>query len=370
MAEVSVRRCPDYRADAVRHSVKKIFEDLDVLGCIIPEDCKKILLKVNLLTESAPEDGIVTHPALVEAVAQELRSTGAEIVIADSPSGRFTPERLERIYRKARLIEVAKKTGATLNYDTESVDVSFPEGRVLKQFRVLKAVQEADVLISLPKMKTHALTTFTGATKNLFGAIPGTTKVRYHAQFPSVLKFGDMLLDVFEFLSPSLAIMDGVVAMEGPGPSRGQLKKVGLIFGSTDCVALDAVACSLAGIPLKQVSTLVAARKRGLGETDPDRANVTGDGRDAATIDPFQLPTSSARARMSFPSWLDRWVTRFLTRPPHVIMPECRGCGICLENCPKDCVSITDGKAEIDEVRCQRCYCCQEVCPHGAIELV
>jgi len=370
MARVAIRRCPSYENEDVTHAVRALFDDLGVAGDVVPDGCGRIFLKVNLLRESAPDDGIITHPAIVEAVVNELKATGAEIMIGDSPSGKFTTEKLERTYQEAGLTGVAERTGAVLNYDTSTVEVDFPSGRVLRQFRAVKAICEADVLISMPKMKTHLLTTFTGATKNLYGALPGLVKARYHGQFPSVMKFSEMLLDVLEYFSPDLAIMDGVVGMEGLGPAKGKLRKVGLVLGSRDSVALDAVACDILGIPSDRMPVLAAARKRGLGETDPGEMEIVGDGLDDVRVEPFLLPTTTSRLRMLLPSRFDNWAARLFAKTPQVDPARCRACNACVESCPKHCIRLVADKAVIDESRCQRCYCCHEVCPHGAIALV
>ncbi len=369
MSKVAVRRCSRYERERVHRAVSRIFADLGVVKDMLPRDGGVAFLKVNLLWGSPPEMGVITHPNVVEATASLLKDAGMEVVIGDSPGGHFTKDRLKGSYRKARLDLAARRSGASLNYDTSIKKVEFPEGRLLKRFSVVKAMSEADFLLNMPKMKTHVLTTFTGATKNLYGAIPGITKVKYHARFPSIKNFSHALLDILTFLAPPLSLMDGIQAMEGTGPSRGKPKYAGVLLGSGDAAALDTVACSILGIPIRRVPPLMAARKRGIGETRIERIDILGNTLDSVRVEKAKLPSTVSRARVVLPTWLDRKLTRLLAKKPYVKAKSCVGCGVCQRNCPRKCISLDSGKAVIDLGRCQRCYCCHELCPHDAVGL-
>ena len=137
---------------------------------------QRVLIKVNLLRASQPDQAIVTHPEVVRAVGLLARDAGGRVVIADSPSGRLSTGTLRRAYRASGLQTVADETGLALNTDTEVTTLSYPDGVTAKRFEVCRYLTQADVVISLPKLKTHSFARFTGAVKNLFGVVPGLQK--------------------------------------------------------------------------------------------------------------------------------------------------------------------------------------------------
>jgi len=242
--KVSIVRCPDYELEHVETALKK---NLNLLGGInrFVKPNQRVCLKANLLLPARPEQAVTTHPTIIEAMANLVREAGGKPFIADSPGGgvSYTEEGLRRVYHKTGLLDLAERTGIELNWDTNITQVSFPEGKMIKRLDIIKPVLDADVVIGIPKLKSHVFTTFTGATKILFGVIPGLTKSDYHAKLPDLERFAEMLLDIIAFVKPALFVMDGVLGMEGDGPSlHGIPRHVGLLLTSTDAIALDAVA--------------------------------------------------------------------------------------------------------------------------------
>ena len=152
-----------------------------------------VVLKVNLLNGSSPESAVVTHPALVRAVAEAVLRLKAIPVIGDSPGGKFSERRLKTVYQKSGLMAMARDLGVKLNFDTRVTQVEIPNGNRLKKTSVCSFIYEADQVIALPKLKTHSLTMMTLATKIMYGAIPGLLKARYHSKFIRREAFSDML---------------------------------------------------------------------------------------------------------------------------------------------------------------------------------
>jgi uncharacterized protein (DUF362 family)/NAD-dependent dihydropyrimidine dehydrogenase PreA subunit len=367
MSRVYVARCPDYEPQHVESALQESLQPF-VGGPPLVQAGQRVILKANLLQGKPPEAGVTTHPAVVAAVARWVRHAGATPIIADSPGGPFNVRTLQHIYDVTGMSAAAEAAGAELNYDVSTVQVPCPEGRASKTLDAARAIAEADAIISLPKLKTHGLTQFTGATKNLFGTVPGLTKGVYHARFPTVDRFSAMLIDILSHYRPVLTVMDAVVGMEGDGPSAGDLRKIGLLLTSPDAIALDVVATSIVGMQPRNVPPITAAVRRGLSTGRLEDVEVLGASLDSVRVAGFKRPsTGGSHARM-VPEWVPHWITDSLLASPQA-GPKCIACGICAMNCPVQAITIVDRRARTDLKRCIRCYCCHELCPEDAVEL-
>ncbi len=362
--------CKTYQESDIQPATRQLFQKLGGLKKYI-QPGQKVLLKVNLLMKKLPEAAVTTHPALVEAVIKQIQELGAQVIIADSPGGPFNKTWLKGIYRETGMEAVAKKTGAQLNWNFQQQDFSFPEGQILKQITLAKFIKEADVIISLAKLKTHGFTIYTGAVKNLFGAVPGLLKADYHLRMSDVRDFSDMLIDIIEYVKPQISIMDAVIAMEGAGPSLGDLKQVGLLAASTNPHALDLACCHLIGLAPNQVFTLQKAIERSLVPKKFQELDIQGIEREKLKPIPFKVPASS-RSRhvpIRLPAIIDRYFYNILRPSPDFIHDKCVGCGICARNCPAKCIEMIKKRPYVDLSRCIRCFCCQELCPYHAVEI-
>lgn len=366
--QVAIVRCQDYQPDLVDAAVQR---SVDLLGGIkrFVSSGQRVMLKTNLLRPSTPERLIVTHPSVVAAVARLVKGAGATAIIADSPGGPFTRGRLEQCYRKAGLYEVAEATGASLSFDTRSIQVSHPEGRLIKRLDLMQLVEEVDVIIGLAKLKTHALMTFTGATKLMFGLVPGLAKPGYHGKLSGANRFAEMLLDIVSYVKPALTVMDAVVGMEGNGPSGGDPRNVGLILAGADTTAVDLVAASVVGIDPLKVPTIRAAIERGDTTGRLADVEVLGESVEEVEVPAFKLPVKGLDMD-SMPPLLRNLVVNQLVLRPWPDPMRCTRCGVCRQNCPVAAVTFDGGgPAKIDQEKCIRCYCCHELCPETAIEL-
>ncbi|MFL7811984.1 MAG: DUF362 domain-containing protein [Anaerolineae bacterium] len=366
MPVVSIVKCETYESDQVRQALVAALEPLGGIDTFV-QPGQRVLLKPNLLMPIRPERAITTHPAVVEAMAELVRDAGGEAVIFDSsavPTGLV----MRRVYRDTGMAEAAERTGAELGYDATAVQVSTPDGVLLKRLDLLKICQDVDVVISLPKLKTHGLTTLTGAVKNLFGLVPGMMKPAYHAKLPDVDAFCDMLLDIAAYVHPALTVMDGVVGLEGNGPStQGIPRQVGALVAGTDTVAIDAVVCLLIGLSPEQLPLFRAAARRGWW---PMEIAVTGTPVTDLAVSDFRLPETarSAKGRSRLSSFVNKRTRLFVPFP----VPQegrCTVCRTCERVCPVQAISIVDKLARVDYDTCIRCYCCHEMCPEAAIDL-
>ncbi len=267
---VALTRCDGYDRPEVRRALDDLLAPLGGMRAFVHPG-ERIALKPNCLLGTAPERAITTHPAVVRAVAQAVSEAGAHPVLVESPGPATmnTERALRRVFAKTGLLAMAEEIGLEVSLDTESEAVSAPDSVLVKRVEVLRALRRADGVISLSKLKTHTYMTFTGAVKNLFGAIPGYGKAGFHAGLSDPDRFADMLLDLADVVAPRLSIMDGVVGLEGDGPGTGgRPRELGVLFAGEDPVAVDQAACRLVGIDAAAVPVLRAAARRGRAALD------------------------------------------------------------------------------------------------------
>ncbi len=367
-SRVSIVKCEDYEPAKVLRAVK---EAVDLLGgmeqFVQPE--QSVLLKPNLLSARTPDLAVTTHPAVVEAIASLTIAAGAKCSIGDSPSiGSETPQGYRKLLEVTGMREVADRVGASiLRFDDSATERECPEAKTFRRFLVANAVTNAEFLINIPKFKTHQLTMFSGAVKNLFGCITARRKIDYHLQAgDQPEQFAQMLVDLLRLVRPGLSVMDGIVGMDGQGPSAGRRRNFGVILASTDPVALDAVAWMLGGNNPMDVPMLCLASEQGLGNANPSEIEVVGE-QEAALIPDFLTPEGGGGMFTKIPKPILRVMKNQMVKRPVFMHEKCSGCKLCASTCPVDAISGEGKELQIDHVQCIRCYCCQEVCPLEAI---
>src|SRR6056297_331119 len=247
MTIVAAKKCYSYQADELSAKLDSLLQELGGLQNFI-NDGDRVVFKINLLMGKAPEAAVTTNPEFIRALAKKVKELGAEVIIADSPGGPFNDKLLKRAYQKSGLFEMAAEEGLKLNYNTDSKKHEYKAGKINKSFQLASYLEDADVIINLPKLKTHGLTMYTGAVKNLFGCIPGILKAEYHLRMQSVYDFSRMLNDLALLVKPDLTIMDAVIGMEGEGPSNGMAKSFNYLLASKSPFYLDLAAVKIIGI--------------------------------------------------------------------------------------------------------------------------
>jgi uncharacterized protein (DUF362 family)/ferredoxin-like protein FixX len=362
-AKVAVVRAADYELQLLRPALEKAFSLLGGLEGFIPRGAK-VFVKVNLLPPpSPPERAIITHPVFTEAVLSFLKELTPHIVVGDDVHE-------ARSFDVGGYREMCQRLGVELlNLRERGFTEVKLNGGVLKSVYVAKALLEADVVVNLPKLKTHALTTFTGAIKNFYGVIPTGLRTKLHGEHPKPEEFAQVLVDIFSLARPGLTVMDGIVAMEGPGPANGTPRPLGLILAGADAVAVDAVAQAIIGLDPLRVWTTYHAHTRGLGVGDLREIEILGEGLEAVRVKDFRLPPAAGEMVGRVPSSLTRWATRHLQAQPVVVRSRCVACGACVRACPTGAAQFREKKAWIDKRKCIRCMCCHEACRYNAIEL-
>ena len=372
--QVYAASCPDY--GQAEECIRALVEQMGGMGRFVRPG-ERIVLKANLLRAAPPESAICTHPAVVEAVAKLVKEAGGTPVICDSPGGALHKEAVLRsLYEKTGMAAAAAAAGAELSMDSSTRTVSLPEGKVLRQAEIITPVAEADGVIDLCKMKTHVLMSMTGAVKNLFGVIPGLSKVGYHATHPDHATFADVLLDLTGYVKPRLSLMDGILAMEGDGPgSSGTPRQAGLLLAAANPLALDTAAGAIMNLPRQDNPVLLAAERRGLTPCRMEDVELIGGTVEELRMADYKFPASTKSNLMDFLGPLARPAERLckkaLSQTPRIDGAKCVGCGICAKSCPGQAIAMTapGKKARISQKACIHCYCCHELCPQKAVEL-
>ncbi len=341
----------------VRPAVDRAFE-------IFPMELrgKRILIKPNLLRASEAKEGIVTHPAVLRAVVEKVETMDpASIVVGDNP-GLFGYGENEESFKITGLMEAAKGYYQNIGNDSQKVDFN---AEFMPTVSLSKIVLDADIIISLPKFKTHGLTVITGAIKNSYGFLPGAQKAKLHKAAGSPERFHEVIVNVFRLRVPDLFIVDAVVGMEGNGPASPDLRSIGLILASSNAVALDSVMAMMMGCDPGRLHFLRKAKEAGLGDYDLSTIEVIGE---LKRLPDFKLPPLGGQAIFRNETMQTMIHNRTLLRPQ--ADPElCTGCGICVEQCPVSALTMNDDLPQVDADTCITCFCCQEICPEKAMIL-
>jgi len=364
-SQVVILRCETYDLEEVRTQLER---GIALLGgwaqWVKPGE--NILLKPNLLAPDPPEKAVTTHPAVFRAVAESLQQFGVNLTYGDSPSNGT----IEAAARRSGLAEVANELRIRMVNFKEGDTVEFDGIHHRHKAVIAQGVLESDGIISLPKLKTHALVRLTGAVKNQFGCVVGFNKTMFHAKHPVVDHFAALLADLCLYIKPRLYILDAIVSMEGNGPRGGAPRRTGVLMLSADPVALDATASRLVGLEPDRVPTTRAGQQNGLGVYRAEDIELLGDDLDQLKIKDFNLG-------IGMPGFVikNSWLRNQIVPRPQIHPDLCKTCGLCVNACPLRPPAVDWSKAgkeqppQYNYSTCIRCYCCQEVCPEGAITL-
>jgi len=394
-SSVSIVRCQSYDEEEV---LKGLRQAIDLIGGIehFVQKGNRVLLKPNLLFGKAAEKAVTTHPSIVKGMIKIVREAGGVPFIGDSPG----VGGLVRTAEKAGIKGVADEMNCPLVEFDRPVLSAKGVGTQFKQLEIDQAVLDVDVIINLPKWKTHGQTLLTLGVKNLFGCIPGPRKALWHLRAGDNHKlFAQVLVDLYQAVKPPLTVLDGIVGMEGNGPNSGRPIPLGLILASNDALSIDQVVCDLLGISRRALPTNRVAFEQGIGK---DGIEVLGEGVGDVRIPHFQFPPLSG-ADWNLPGFIRRALKNALSTKPVMEEGKCVLCDRCVETCPSKALERKEkglilrrrqtpafragSKAPLsinpeqtpgfrpgiveglifDYGKCIRCFCCQEICSEGAI---
>lgn len=255
---VSLIRAKSYEQQALKASLTTLLEPLGGIAAFVKPG-NRVLLKPNLLTGSRPTKECTTRPELVRAVAEMVIEVGGKPFLGDSPAfgsakGVATANGLLPILEDLNIpiVEFHGKRYQTVNDNFNHLLLS-------------KETMEADVIINLPKVKSHMQLTVTLGVKNLFGCVPGKMKAWWHLEAgKDANRFGEMLVETARAINPNLTILDGIIGHEGNGPSGGEPRDLGVLAASNNVFALDRAMLAVLKINPLQVPTITASQRLGI----------------------------------------------------------------------------------------------------------
>jgi uncharacterized protein (DUF362 family)/Pyruvate/2-oxoacid:ferredoxin oxidoreductase delta subunit len=363
-SHVSILQCDGYAYEGV---VKAVRGAVDLLGGMdrFVKPGQRVLLKPNFLIASTVEKGVTTHPMMAKAVLELVREAGGIPSLGDSPAFGTA----QRVAAKCGISSVTEDMNCPIVDFRETVEVQTPDGFTFRKFDLARDVRDADLVINLPKIKTHGQMLLTLGVKNMFGCIPGTRKMGWHLKAGiDRVYFGRMLLELYATIKPGLTIMDGIMAMEGNGPSGGQMRPLNMVMAGTDCVSIDSTVTHLLGLPRERLWTTRVAVETGLGKADPEDIEVLGVPLETLKVEGFRLPEASDVA-WGLPGFLQGLLKDAVLPKPIIDRGRCQECLHCVQVCPPKAMEEGDKGILTDGAKCIRCFCCQEVCPEGAIDI-
>ncbi len=359
---VAIVRCTDYSPRRVGAAMGKLMAALGGIGSLLTPGTSA-LIKPNLLTDALPDQAKTTHPEVVRGVIRILREGGATIAVGDSPA---SAAKLDRVWERSGYEALCAAEEVAIRRFEKHATLPLACGKSVLQ--VAEPVLNAGLVVNVPKVKTHILTTFTGAVKNLYGVLPGYQKTLLHRAYPTPSEFGRLPAALYTRIRPGLNIADAIVAMQGAGPSGGDPVPLGFLAGSTDAVALDTALCTVLKIDV-----------RGL----PWRRYLPAECADGLNPDAINYPllkprdVQPSRFRVPAPLWprlipgpLVRRLGRLAWIRPS-FDSACIRCGRCVKACCNDALRLTadDPHPVLTPDSCVACCCCHEVCPARAVTM-
>jgi uncharacterized protein (DUF362 family)/NAD-dependent dihydropyrimidine dehydrogenase PreA subunit len=359
--KVIIENIDDYELNKIYDFYKKTAENLNYWKGI--KDAKTILIKPNMLGAYSPEKAVTTHPKIIEAMVKLLLENNKTVIIGDSAGGTVD---IKKVWEKTGILKIAEKYGINLIKFGEKI-TNIKNGNY--EFFIDSTIFEVDSIINMCKYKTHSLMLFTGAVKNIYGVIPGLIKSEYHKKLPDPKDFAKMLTVLYQIVKPkiSLNIMDGILGMEGEGPSAGKPRNFGMIFISDNAPSIDYVAAKMMGfnpseIPLIKYSLEADNINFDKIEIDPKWSNFK--------FKKVRLGSVTLRNRIisNAPKiFTDLFAKMFYYNPDFT--DECQKCGLCVESCPVKAMELkpNDKHPKIKFDICIKCLCCQELCPFNAV---
>ncbi len=354
MSKVSIVRCTDYDSRKVFEAVKRA---LDLAGGIdeFVRPGMKVLLKPNLLSARSPEDAVDTHPEVVRSLVRLVKGARGTPIIGDSPGG--YGNNIDEVFEASGIKAMALEEGVEL--------VKFTNSKFVEGIPISRYVFDSDCFISIPKLKTHCITVLTAALKNTFGCVTGLYKAECHSRAPKEDDFAKIIAKVHAISKPHLTVLDGIIAMEGDGPSSGHLRKMNVIMAGRDAVAIDSCIARMVGLKPLDIAVTREAYKIGLGEADLSRIELLGDDIESFITEDFKLPQTIALKLI--PKVIANGIARLIKFKPYIDDVLCRRCNLCKVSCPVYAIQTDKGYVRISYKKCVRCLCCHEVCPYRAV---
>jgi len=363
-SKVYIKAINEYNVEQILEYYREIFE-LEPFKTKL-EKTQYILLKPNMLGAHHPNKAVTTHPAILEAMIIYLKELDKKVVVGDSPGGIVTAE---SVWKATGFGEVCKRHKVELvNFGKNGIITKQINGT---EYHFEKLIYEVDGIINLAKMKTHSLMLYTGCVKNFYGLIPGLYKSELHRQFPQPKDFAQVITNVYLHIKDKVLfnVVDGIVGMEGEGPSAGKPRAFNRLFISEIAPVNDYAASRMMGFKIEQIEYI----KHLLNSLDLKIEDIQIEEafKDEILTD-VAIKEVIFRKRFldSLPAALKKFFNRFFDYYPS-FGDACIRCGVCVQSCPVKALRLDkdDQKPVLDKAKCIKCMCCHELCPIHAVSI-
>lgn len=369
MTKVAIKKCLDYEKELVKEKIEASIDAIGGLSSLLKPN-GKVFIKLNCVGGFTPDLGITTHPVFLEAVIEILKKYTSDIIVGDNPATKD----LIWTLKKCKLYDVITKNNLKILKGDDLITIKNSKPKLYSSFEVSREMIEVDLLVNLPKLKTHSLTYMTVAEKNLFGMIYGLSKAGWHVKANNPLQFGEALNDLYGAILEAyqdkkmLHICDGIIGLEGEGPGTGGItKKAEVILASTDAVSLDRVAAEVCKLDPGKIFITKIATERNYGEGKLERIEIVGESLTAFADLKFQEPVNQT-STFGLKLLKFDFLRNLLLEHPKIDHELCIKCGECVKICPPKTIKIRKGEfPHLKAKACIRCWCCAEVCPQNAI---
>jgi len=355
------------RADYSQGLAEAIEELVGLLGgfdaFITPGD--QVLVKPNLVRANRLNTCTCTDPAFISAVCEILLDHRCSVTVGDSPMIGSA----QSVAASIGLDERLKRLGVPLigfKKNSTPPETGIIKNRKFKSLEIADELKDFDVVINLPKLKTHVQTGVTLAVKNVYGCIAGEKKKLLHLLAGDGASFSRLLLETAYTVRPALSILDGIRGMDLSGPAAGRPRNTGVILASRDPLALDRTVLEITGIRVERIGIFKEARNLFLQGTGMDEITVLGESPDSCRIQGFRAvhiwPIDFAGFHILYKPFIRLFGKRII-----IDHERCTLCRTCERVCPAKAIELKNGKMTVDRRRCIRCCCCMEACPEHAV---
>jgi uncharacterized protein (DUF362 family)/NAD-dependent dihydropyrimidine dehydrogenase PreA subunit len=353
LEKVAIEVCNSYDVKLIKTLLHSMFQEIS----FFPISNAKVLIKPNLLMSKTPEQAVTTHPVIIRALAELLKDYSCSISVGDSPGFGSAV----KVLTSSGIMNVIKQLRLNISTFEHNIIKKIDGISPYREFVFGDDPEKYDLVINVPKLKTHGMMGMTLGVKNTFGFIHALEKAKWHLRAGQDRSlFASILIDIHTIVHPSVTVLDGIVGMDGNGPSSGRSRKLGLLGASKNAFILDDCIEKLVHIPYPTPISHLADKYGLLPNYEIKGSTIT-------KIDDFLLP-DTIDTDWNIPHFAKRLLKNVFTKKPKVRKKMCQSCGVCVKVCPANALSMQKNGPSFDYARCIRCYCCQEMCPEGAIK--
>ena len=360
--KVVIKPQTEYSLAETEANIREIFDELDIPNKLKGKN--KVLLKPNLLGGFHPDRAVTTHPIVLEAVIKILKEERKEVIVGDSPGGTMP---VLKVWKETGIFDVCARNEVRLiDFGKEAI---LPIRSDITDFYINETVMRCDAIINLAKLKTHSLMLYTGAVKNIYGVIPGLYKTELHKHFPNPKDFSLVLSELYKIVKPQIVlnIIDGIIGMDGEGPSAGKPYPYNVLIASEKASAADSIATRMMGFNTNNINYIKQAL---IIDEITESDIIIEDKWQAHRFNDLNIKSVIHRNRVMerLPSFMKKIIQAILSYYPD-FLPNCNLCLICVKACPVDALKELNDKIILNKKTCIKCLCCHEMCPSSAIFL-